>query len=67
LRIDESDYSFCFWRLAEGENINSDWRRAFAREAAKVAGAVEIVRTLNGCFFNMGCFSDFRCDRSGEA
>lgn len=51
-RFIPSDYSFDLFRLAEGQNLNSDWRRAFAREAAARRGAVEVVHVLNGCFLD---------------
>ncbi|HEU4404512.1 MAG TPA: NmrA family NAD(P)-binding protein [Polyangiaceae bacterium] len=47
-----SDYSFDFFGLGEGENVNSDWRRAFAREAAGARGEVRVVHVLNGCFLD---------------
>lgn len=54
-----SDFSFDFFGLGEGENVNSDWRRAFAREAASEAGAVEVVHVLNGCFLDHGVLFGF--------
>ncbi len=51
-RFFPSDFSFDFFGLGEGENVNSDWRRAFAREAAKERGDVEVVHVLNGCFLD---------------
>jgi nucleoside-diphosphate-sugar epimerase len=54
-----SDYSFDFFNLAEGDNINSDWRRAFARAAADVRGDVEVVHVLNGCFLDRGVLFGF--------
>lgn len=48
-----SDYSFDLFNLAEGDNINSDWRRRFAREAEQEAkGAIEVVHVLNGAFLD---------------
>jgi nucleoside-diphosphate-sugar epimerase len=47
-----SDYSVDFFRLREGENINSDWRRAFALAADAARGAVQLVHVLNGCFLD---------------
>jgi nucleoside-diphosphate-sugar epimerase len=58
-RFIPSDYSFDFLRLGEGENINSDWRRAFARKAAEQAGSVEVVHIQNGCFLDHGVLFGF--------
>lgn len=51
-RFVPSDFSFNFFGLAPGENINSDWRRAFAEEATKTRGDVRVVHVLNGCFLD---------------
>ena len=51
-RLVPSDYSFDFFRLAEGANPNSDWRRQFASAAADARGGVEVVHVLNGCFLD---------------
>ncbi|MBL8216491.1 MAG: NmrA family NAD(P)-binding protein [Bryobacterales bacterium] len=51
-RFIPSDFSFDFFGLGEGENVNSDWRRAFARAAAQEAGDVEVVHVMNGCFLD---------------
>lgn len=42
-RFIPSDFSFDLFGLAEGENINSDWRREFARRAGQERGAVQVV------------------------
>lgn len=52
-RFIPSDFCFNFFNLAEGENINSDWRREFARRAEEERGAVEVVHVLNGTFLDM--------------
>lgn len=54
-----SDYSFDFFGLAEGENINSDWRRRFAVLAEEARGEVEVVHVLNGCFLDRGVLFGF--------
>lgn len=51
-RFIPSDYSLDFFKLREGENLNSDWRRAFARSADAVRGPVQVVHVLNGCFLD---------------
>lgn len=51
-RFIPSDYSFDFLNLADGENLNSDWRRELARRAAEQAGEVEVVHVMNGCFLD---------------
>lgn len=58
-RFIPSDFSFDFFGLADGENINSDWRRQFARQAPAVAGPVEIVHIMNGCFLDYGVLFGF--------
>ena len=45
--------------LAEGENVNSDWRRDFARRAEEERGPVEVVHVLNGCFLDKGVLFGF--------
>ena len=62
-----SDFSFDFFSLAEGENINSDMRRLFARRAAALRGETEVVHLMSGCFLDasglygyLGAF-DKRC------
>jgi nucleoside-diphosphate-sugar epimerase len=52
LRFLPSDYSVDFFCLREGENINSDWRRAFARAADAACGGVQVVHVMNGCFLD---------------
>jgi uncharacterized protein YbjT (DUF2867 family) len=49
-RMIPSDYSFNFFTLPEGVNINSDWRRAFALRAREVRGDVEVVHVMQGMF-----------------
>lgn len=51
-RFVPSDFSFNLFGLPEGANINSDWRRAFARVADTERGDVEVVHVLNGCFMD---------------
>lgn len=58
-RMIPSDYSYDLFNLAEGENINSDWRRRFARSAEEVRGDVELVHVLNGCFLDRGVLFGF--------
>jgi nucleoside-diphosphate-sugar epimerase len=45
-----SDYSFNFFSLPPGVNINSDWRRTFAARAEQERGAVEVVHLMQGMF-----------------
>ena len=50
-RFIPSDFSFDFFSLPEGVNVNSDWRRAFAERArAEARGAIEVVHVLQGIF-----------------
>lgn len=49
-RLIPSNFSFNIFGLGEGENINSDDRRAFARAAAGARGAVEVVQIQIGAF-----------------
>jgi nucleoside-diphosphate-sugar epimerase len=58
-RFIPSDFSYNLFNLAEGENINSDWRRRFAAEARRERGAVELVHVLNGCFLDRGVLFGF--------
>ncbi|MGB3634722.1 MAG: NmrA family NAD(P)-binding protein [Rubrobacteraceae bacterium] len=51
-RFIPSDYSMDLFGLDEGENVNSDWRRDFARRAEEERGPVEVVHVLNGCFLD---------------
>jgi nucleoside-diphosphate-sugar epimerase len=54
-----SDYSVDFFRLREGENINSDWRRRFANAADAARGSVQVVHVLNGCFLDRNVLFGF--------
>lgn len=58
-RFFPSDYSLNFFGLAEGENINSDWRREFARRADQERGPVEVIHVLQGCFLDEGVLLGF--------
>lgn len=58
-RFIPSDFSFDFFGLGEGENINSDWRREFARRAEAERGAVQMVHVLIGAFLDKGVLFDF--------
>ncbi|HEX4991567.1 MAG TPA: NmrA family NAD(P)-binding protein [Candidatus Binatia bacterium] len=58
-RFIPSDYSLNLFGLAEGENVNSDWRREFARRAEKERGAVEVVHVLNGAYLDRGVLFGF--------
>ena len=49
-RFIPSDFSFDFFALDDGENVNSDLRRSFARAAALERGELEIVHVMSGCF-----------------
>lgn len=49
-RFFPSDYSFDFFRLPQGINVNSDWRRTFAERAEARGGRVEIVHLMQGIF-----------------
>lgn len=51
-RFIPSDYSYNFFALADGDNFNSDWRRAFAERAEAARGPVEVVHVMNGCFLD---------------
>ncbi|NTZ63471.1 NmrA family NAD(P)-binding protein [Agrobacterium tumefaciens] len=51
-RFIPSDFSMNMFGLAEGENINLDIRRAFARQADGIRGRVSVVHVLNGCFID---------------
>ncbi|EQB11178.1 NmrA family NAD(P)-binding protein [Sphingobium lactosutens] len=53
-RFIPSSFSYNIFGLDDGENINTDDRRAFAREAEKARGAVEVVH------INIGAFLDRR-------
>ena len=58
-RFIPSDYSLDFFKLREGENINSDWRRGFARGSDAVRGQVQVVHVLNGCFLDRAVLFGF--------
>ncbi|MHA7652846.1 NmrA family NAD(P)-binding protein [Mycobacterium sp. ML4] len=58
-RFIPSTFSFNLFGLGEGENINSDWRREFARRADNERGSVDVVHVLNGCFLDEGVFFEF--------
>ena len=58
-RFIPSDYSMDLFGLDEGENVNSDWRRNFARRAGEERGTVEVVHVLNGCFLDKGVLFRF--------
>ena len=49
-RFIPSDFSFDFFALDDGENVNSDLRRNFARTAALERGDLEVVHVMSGCF-----------------
>ncbi|HEX8703569.1 MAG TPA: NmrA family NAD(P)-binding protein [Myxococcaceae bacterium] len=50
-RFIPSDYSYDFFGLEEGVNLNSDWRRQFATAAQKEAsGRMEVVHVFQGMF-----------------
>lgn len=51
-RLLPSDFSINLFGLPEGANLNSDWRRAFARDAEHDRGDVDVVHVLNGCFLD---------------
>lgn len=58
-RFIPSDFSYDFFKVTEGHNVNSDWRREFARYAAAEKGSVEVVHFLNGCFLDEGVLFGF--------
>lgn len=50
-RFIPSDFSYDLFKLEEGANINSDWRRQFARLAEQEAGSrLELVHVFQGIF-----------------
>jgi nucleoside-diphosphate-sugar epimerase len=54
-RFIPSDYSYDFFTLPAGINVNSDWRRTFAeRAAAAVTPTFEVVHVLQGIFLDAG-------------
>jgi len=58
-RFIPTDYSFDFFKLSDGDNINSDWRRKFAHHADSSRGTVEVVHVMNGCFLDVGVLFGF--------
>jgi nucleoside-diphosphate-sugar epimerase len=59
-RFIPSDFSFDYFKIGEGENLNSDVRRGFAYFADKRAGsALEVVHVLNGCFLDKNVLFGF--------
>lgn len=58
-RFIPSDFSFNLFALGEGENVNSDWRRAFATRAEELRGDVELIHVLNGAFLDAGVLFGF--------
>jgi nucleoside-diphosphate-sugar epimerase len=58
-RFIPSTFSFNIFGLAEGENVNSDWRREFARRAEQERGAVEVVHVMIGCFLDRSVLFGF--------
>jgi len=52
-RFIPSDYSYNVFTLPEGINVNSDWRRASAFQARKLAGdGFEVVHVMQGIFLD---------------
>lgn len=58
-RFIPSDYSYNIFGLGDGDNINSDWRREFARRAASERGLVEVTHVMNGCFLDAAVLYGF--------
>jgi hypothetical protein len=58
-RFVPSDFSYDFFNLAQGENINSDWRRSFADASQQARGQTEVVHVLNGCFLDRNVLFGF--------
>ena len=58
-RFIASDYSMNLFGLDDGENIDSDFRREFARRADSERGDVELVHLLNGAFLDRGVLFGF--------
>ena len=58
-RFIPSSFSFNFFGLSDGENINSDWRREFGLKARQERGNVEVVHVMNGCFLDKGVLFGF--------
>jgi len=53
-RLLPSAYSFNFFTLPEGVNVNSDWRRELALRARDLRGDVEVVHVMQGMFADAG-------------
>ncbi|WP_319518298.1 NmrA family NAD(P)-binding protein [uncultured Martelella sp.] len=51
-RFIPSNFSYNIFGVDDGDNINSDDRRAFARAAEKAKGDVEVVQIQNGAFMD---------------
>lgn len=51
-RFIPSDFSYNIFDLDDGDNPNSDYRRAFAKIAEAERGDVEVVHILNGAFLD---------------
>ncbi|MEY9776520.1 NmrA family NAD(P)-binding protein [Arthrobacter sp. MW3 TE3886] len=58
-RFIASDYSMNLFGLNDGENIHSDFRRAFASRAESERGDVGVVHLLNGAFLDRGVLFGF--------
>jgi nucleoside-diphosphate-sugar epimerase len=58
-RFIPSDFSYNMFGVSDGENINTDMRRSFARQAEKARGSVEVVHIQNGCFLDRGVLFGF--------
>lgn len=60
-RFIPSDFSYDYFDTAEGQNLNSDVRRAFAKAAAAAKGdnPIEIVHVFCGCFLDKGVLFGF--------
>lgn len=69
-RFIPSTFSYNIFGLADGENINTDDRREFARMAESIRGEVEVVHVLIGAFLDhrilFGFLGAFNLE-SGEA
>lgn len=54
-RFIPSDYSYNYFTLPAGINVNSDWRRTFAQKASPEVGAkFEVVHVMQGIFADAG-------------
>lgn len=51
-RFIPSDYTVDIFKLAEWDNLSSDWRRHFAEMADAERGDVEVVHVMAGCFMD---------------